>query len=253
MAALRPWSRGYRALIFLATAWALASCIFLLDSNLSSEREKFQESDFIMTFYVAGHLAASGHYDQLYPSPNARSFIDSPFDKAAHKLLPHLPRTTTGAYMYTPLVAGFFAPFRWLDPNSAMLVWQIFSIVALAASAFLLAQITRGKGIRYLFSVVLVRAGLFDIVGRSTRFGIRLVAALSRLFFNFAGKTVVCWNGLVVAFAQTSIFFSSSICRYCLCLHAAVSAANRNDSRRRCSAFSYSRSVFMAYDVTVAE
>ena len=145
MASLRPWSRGYRALIFLATAWALASCIFLLDSNLSSEREKFQESDFIMTFYVAGHLAASGRYDQLYPSPNARSFIDSPFDEAAHKLLPHLPRTTTGAYMYTPLVAGFFAPFHWLDPNSAMLVWQIFSIVALAASAFLLAQITRVK------------------------------------------------------------------------------------------------------------
>jgi hypothetical protein len=117
----------------------------LLDSNLSSEREKFQESDFIMTFYVAGHLAASGRYDQLYPSPNARSFIDSPFDEAAHKLLPHLPRTTTGAYMYTPLVAGFFAPFRRLDPNSALLVWQIFSILALAGSALLLGQITRVK------------------------------------------------------------------------------------------------------------
>lgn len=132
-------------LVFLATAWALASCIFLLDANLFSEREKFQESDFIMTFYVAGHLVANGRYDQLYPSPNARSFIDSPFDKAAHRLLPHLPRTTTGAYMYTPLVAGFFVPFRLLDPNTALLVWQVFSILALLASAFLLAQITRAK------------------------------------------------------------------------------------------------------------
>ncbi|MGN6717726.1 MAG: glycosyltransferase family 87 protein [Candidatus Binatia bacterium] len=98
-----------------------------------------------MTFYVAGHLVANGRYDQLYPSPNARSFIDSPFDKAAHRLLPHLPRTTTGAYMYTPLVAGFFVPFRLLDPNTALLVWQVFSILALLASAFLLAQITRAK------------------------------------------------------------------------------------------------------------
>lgn len=145
MVALRPPSRCYRLLILLATAWALASCILLLDSNLFSEREKFQESDFIMTFYVAGHLAASGRYNELYPSANARSFIDSPFDQAAHKLLPHLPSTTTGAYMYTPLVAGFFAPFHWLDPNSAMLVWQSFSILALAASALLLAPITRVK------------------------------------------------------------------------------------------------------------
>ena len=98
-----------------------------------------------MTFYVAGHLAATGRYNELYPSPGARSFIDSPFDKAAHKLLPHLPSTTTGAYMYTPLVAGLFAPFHWLDPNSAMLVWQVFSLFALAASALILAQVTRTK------------------------------------------------------------------------------------------------------------
>jgi hypothetical protein len=47
--------------------------------------------------------------------------------------------------MYTPLVAGFFVPFRLLDPNTALLVWQVFSILALLASAFLLAQITRAK------------------------------------------------------------------------------------------------------------
>jgi hypothetical protein len=151
MLALRASSKCYGALIFLATAWTLASCILLLDSNLLSQREKFQESDFIMTFYVAGHLAASGRYNELYPSPGARSFIDSPFDKAAHKLLPHLPSTTTGAYMYTPLVAGFFAPFHWLDPNSAMLVWQIFSLFALAASALLLAQVARVKAADIFF------------------------------------------------------------------------------------------------------
>jgi hypothetical protein len=143
MAALRASFSFYRLLIFLATVWTLASCILLLDSNLFSAREKFQESDFIMTFYVAGYLVANGRSQELYPSPAARSFIDSPFDKAAHRLLPHLPKHTTGAYMYTPLVAGFFAPFSFLDPNSAMLVWQIFSVIALAGSMVLLAHAAR--------------------------------------------------------------------------------------------------------------
>ncbi len=64
-----------------------------------------------MTFYVAGHLAATGRANELYPPSDARSFIDKPFDKAAHALLPQLPKASTGAYMYIPLIAGFFAPF----------------------------------------------------------------------------------------------------------------------------------------------
>src|SRR6266508_6592023 len=99
MAERRSSLTPHRALVFLAQVFAVASWLFLLDSNLFSQREKFQESDFIMTFYVAGHLAASGRSAELYPHPDARSFIDSPFNKAAHTLLPHLPISTTGAYM----------------------------------------------------------------------------------------------------------------------------------------------------------
>jgi hypothetical protein len=135
----------YRALVFLATVFALASGIFLLDNNLFSQRERFQESDFIMTFYVAGHLAASGRSDELYPQPDARSFIDSPFDKAAHALLPHLPKATTGAYMYIPLVAGFFAPFSFIDPNLSLLLWQALSVLALGLSCLLLSRLTAWK------------------------------------------------------------------------------------------------------------
>ena len=135
----------YRALVFLATVFALASGIFLLDNNLFSQRERFQESDFIMTFYVAGHLVASGRSDELYPQPDARSFIDSPFDKAAHALLPHLPKATTGAYMYIPLVAGFFAPFSFIDPNLALFLWQALSVLALGLSCLLLSRLTALK------------------------------------------------------------------------------------------------------------
>jgi hypothetical protein len=135
----------YRALVFLATVFALASGIFLLDNNLFSQRERFQESDFIMTFYVAGHLVAGGRSDELYPQPDARSFIDSPFDKAAHALLPHLPKATTGAYMYIPLVAGFFAPFSFIDPNLSLFLWQALSVLALGLSCFLLSRLTAWK------------------------------------------------------------------------------------------------------------
>lgn len=133
----------YRALIFLATVCTLASGIFLIDTNLFSQRDQFQESDYIMTFHVAGHLAAAGRSQELYPAADALSFVDSPFDKAAHALLPRLPKQSTGAYMYIPLVAGFFAPFSYLDPNWSLFFWQALSVLALAGSCYLLARIAQ--------------------------------------------------------------------------------------------------------------
>ena len=131
--------------MFVATVWTVASCFFLIDNNLFSQRERFQESDFIMTFYVAGHLAAAGRAPELYPPPDARSFIDTPFDRAAHALLSHLPKSSTGAYMYIPLVAGFFAPFSFVDPNLSLFFWQVLSVAALAWCAFLMARISGVK------------------------------------------------------------------------------------------------------------
>jgi glycosyl transferase family 87 len=145
MAQSRSSARFFRAVIFLATVWTVASCIFLIDNNLFSQRERFQESDFIMTFFVAGKLVLAGRSIELYPEPRAESFVDSAFDRAAHEFLPHLPKASTGAYMYTPLVAGFFAPLSLAGPNYALLIWQALSILALAFSCWLLARITAGK------------------------------------------------------------------------------------------------------------
>jgi hypothetical protein len=145
MAARRSSLTCYRLLVFSATAWALASGIFLFDNNLFSQREKFQESDFIMTFYVAGHLAATGRANELYPPPDARSFIDTPFDRAAHALLPHLPQSSTGAYMYIPLIAGFFAPLSLVDPNLSLFLWQLMSVAALASSVTILCRVSAIK------------------------------------------------------------------------------------------------------------
>lgn len=145
MAESPPSSKFFRALLFFATVWTVASWIFLIDNNLFSQRERFQESDFIMTFYIAGQLVSAGRSAELYPAPQARSFVDSPFDKAAHEFLPHLPRSSTGAYMYTPLVAGFFAPLSKAGPNYSLLIWQVLSILALALSCWLLAKVSASK------------------------------------------------------------------------------------------------------------
>ena len=71
--------------------------------------------------------------------------IERLIDKAAHEFLPHLPRTSTGAYMYTPLVAGFFAPLSLMGPNLSLLIWQALSVLALALSCWFMAQITATK------------------------------------------------------------------------------------------------------------
>ena len=180
----------YRALLFLATVFALASGIFLIDSNFISQREQFQESDYIMTFYVAGHLAATGRSQELYPSTDALSFVDSPFDKAVHALLPHVPKQSTGAYMYIPLVAGFFAPFSYLDPNWSLFFWQALSVLALGLSCHLLARVARVKSpeaffLSFLFAPVFLTlwAGQLGLGFGLLPLSIGFVLALNRRQF----------------------------------------------------------------------
>ena len=144
-------STPYRTVVFLATAFTVAVFIFLVDRNLFSQSEQFQESDFIMTFYVAGRLVSDGRATELYPDPNARTFVNSPFDKAAHEFLPKLPRNSAGAYMYTPLVAGFFAPFGWINPNVSLLLWQAISVLALLWCCRQLAEITGAQSSEIFF------------------------------------------------------------------------------------------------------
>jgi hypothetical protein len=141
----------YRVVVFLATAFTVAVFIFLVDKNLVSQSEQFQESDFIMTFYVAGRLISEGRARELYPDPSAKTFVNSPFDKAAHEFLPRLPQTSAGAYMYIPLVAGLFAPFGRINANVSLLLWQALSVLALLWSCRQLGEITGAKSSEMFF------------------------------------------------------------------------------------------------------
>lgn len=130
----------YRILLFFAKSWTLLAIIVIIYTALTMPRPA-ESTDYVMTFYVAGHLAASGRAADLYPEPDALSFTGSPFDKAAHALLSNLPKNHTAAYMYSPLVAWFFSPLSYLRPNLSLLLWQGISLAALALSCCLLSRL----------------------------------------------------------------------------------------------------------------
>lgn len=99
-----------------------------------------QNSDYLMTFYTAGQLVREGNVSLLYPAANAGTFVDTPFDKAAHTVLPLLPARATAEYMYMPAVAGFFVPFSLLPPSLSLLGWQAVSLASLAFCVFLFSS-----------------------------------------------------------------------------------------------------------------
>lgn len=101
---------------------------------------RMESSDYVSSFYVAGHLAAAGQFDRLYPGPDATSFRDTPFNDLAHQLLPQLPEQSTTAFLYPPIVAWIFAPLSLLPPHVSLLMWQMISVAALGLSCLLLSR-----------------------------------------------------------------------------------------------------------------
>jgi len=117
--------------------------------------EMMQGSDFVMTFYPAGAMIASGQAANIYPPPGATSFIDAPFNLFAHKLLAHLPPLYVAIYMYPPLVAAVFVPFSMLPPPAAMVLWQALSVAVMGIVAYMFAAGSRKKAFDYFFMMAL--------------------------------------------------------------------------------------------------
>ena len=141
---------SYRILVFFAKTWTIIAIIVIVYSALYLPQAA-ESTDYMMNFYAAGHLSASGQAAHLYPGPDTLSFTNSPFDKATHALLRHLPQNLTASYSYSPLVAWIFAPLSHLRPNLSLLLWQGLSVAALAISCALLGRLTRIKGTDIFF------------------------------------------------------------------------------------------------------
>ena len=114
-----------------------------------------QGSDFVMTFYPAGAMIASGQAASIYPPPGATSFIDTPFNLFVHKLLTYLPKNYVAIYMYSPLVAAVFVPFSWLPAPAALVLWQAVTVAVMGLVAYMFAGGSRKKALDYFFMMVL--------------------------------------------------------------------------------------------------
>lgn len=112
-------------------------------------------SDFVMTFYPAGAMIASGQAANIYPPAGATSFIDAPFNLFAHKLLAHLPKEYVAIYMYPPLVAAVFVPLSMLSAPVAMVLWQILTVGVMGFVAFLFSAGSGKKAFDYFFMMAL--------------------------------------------------------------------------------------------------
>jgi hypothetical protein len=121
-------SRSVKA---VAAFFGLCACIVIVFSDFNIPKG-VTISDYISTFYVSGHLVASGRAGALYPPANADNFDKTAYNEAAHELIKDLPENSTAAYQYPPLLALVLAPLSFLPPEWSLLAFQIISLVCLA-------------------------------------------------------------------------------------------------------------------------
>ncbi len=191
-------------LSMIASGWGFILVFLFIYTDLQMPKE-VSNSDYLMTYHTAGQLVREGNARMLYPPADAKSFIDTDFDKAAHRILPLLPARATAEYMYMPLVAGFFVPFSLLPLGYSILAWQILSLVCLAYSAFLISshasQTDEGSNLDIAagwISLTLIPLALSIWIGQlSVIFG--LLPLVGGLYFVLKRKDLL--GGLVWAFA----------------------------------------------------
>lgn len=128
-----------KSLSMIAFGWGFILVLLFIYTDLAMPKIVVN-SDYLMTFHTAGQLVREGNAWQLYPPKGAISFIDTDFDKAAHRILPELKPASTAEFMYMPIVAAIFVPFSMLPAGYSQLAWQIVSLVALSFCAFLISS-----------------------------------------------------------------------------------------------------------------
>lgn len=114
-----------RLLLILAVYLAfLPSIIVYVQPRL------MEGGDYLMTFYPAGKLCLMGRIADIYTPEGMSTFIGAPFDKFIHALFPSIPAECVAIYMYSPLIALFFAPFALLPHVQSVIVYQLLNIAA---------------------------------------------------------------------------------------------------------------------------
>lgn len=133
----------------LAIIWSLLFMSLVVFADLGTPENKV-ESDYHTSFYIAGAMVAQGKSAELYPPRGASTFAGQSFDKLAHEKFPASSKEYVFMFMYSPLVALFFAPLSMVPPHIGLLIFQSLSIAALAAVCWLFSKV-EGCGKEGLF------------------------------------------------------------------------------------------------------
>jgi hypothetical protein len=115
----------------VGAVFGLCACIVVVYSDFNIP-QAVAISDYVSTIYVSAHLVTEGRADALYPPPNAENFDNTAFNESAHELIKDLPKNSTAAYQYPPLLAFVLAPLSFLPPVWSLFVFQIISMICLA-------------------------------------------------------------------------------------------------------------------------
>jgi hypothetical protein len=121
--ALIPWIPSF--------LWCVAFLTIILGTEILIPQSRIT-SDFHLNFYSAGYLVGHNEAGILYPSADATSFINTPFDQFLHQFYAGLSNNLYGTFLYTPLVAAMFSVFSPLPVNIALLVYQALNLAGIA-------------------------------------------------------------------------------------------------------------------------
>jgi len=139
----------FRQIIFRTIAVLLL--VFIFSGSITCPKLD-EQLDFTAAFYVAAHMAKNGKASDIYPEKNETSFSAAPFNVYAHKLLPGLGIGASPFFQYPPLVAFLLEPLSLMSPQTAMVTWQIISLLSLFICARLFSQLNKGNTLIYFWN-----------------------------------------------------------------------------------------------------
>lgn len=127
-----------------AVAVALClSCLLLLLADCRDRAALILGTDYL-EFYVAGHMARTGNFDQVYLPASATEMGNAgqiTYAARLNELDAAACLKTPIVFSYPPFVALAFAPLSMLPFKTSLIVWQLISLGALMCCCILFSKI----------------------------------------------------------------------------------------------------------------
>ncbi len=128
-----------KVILPIAQIWALIVFILIVYCDFKMPA-LMENSDYLSCLYTGARLYATQRWDEIYTPDGATSFAHQPCDIAAHQYLPNFSKSLISEFNYSPLTAWLLSPLSYLPANYSLLIFQLFSVLALTASIWLLVE-----------------------------------------------------------------------------------------------------------------